>query len=60
MAILTPEQIKEILFAEAPAIFKDQPVLVAYLYGSYAIGVVHPFSDIDIAISTRSPLWNYR
>ncbi|UCD79059.1 MAG: nucleotidyltransferase domain-containing protein [Desulfobacterales bacterium] len=50
MLTLTPEQIKEILFTEAPGIFKNQPVLFSYLYGSYAIGVVHPFSDIDIAI----------
>ena len=50
MITLPPEQIKEILFTEAPGIFKNQPVLVAYLYGSYAAGAVHPFSDIDIAI----------
>lgn len=46
----TPERIKEILFTEAPSIFKNHPVLFAYLYGSYAAGVVHPFSDIDIAV----------
>jgi predicted nucleotidyltransferase len=44
------EQIKKELLIEAPGIFKNQPVLFAYLYGSYAAGLVHPFSDIDIAI----------
>jgi len=46
----TPEQILKALLTEAPGIFKDQPVLFAYLYGSCAAGLVHPFSDIDIAI----------
>ena len=46
----TPEQIKEILLTEAPGIFKNHPVLFSYLFGSYAAGVVHPFSDIDIGI----------
>lgn len=46
----TPEQIKEILLTAAPGIFKNQPVLFAYLYGSCATGLVHPFSDVDIAI----------
>jgi len=32
------------------AIFAPEPVLYAYLYGSYARGDVHPFSDIDIAV----------
>ncbi len=36
----------------APQIFKNQPVLFAYLFGSFATGCVHPFSDIDIAIYT--------
>jgi predicted nucleotidyltransferase len=34
----------------APSIFEDTPVLFAYLYGSYATGVSHPFSDLDIGI----------
>lgn len=46
----TPEQIKEILLTEASGIFEKQPVLFAYLYGSFAAGGDHPFSDIDIAI----------
>jgi predicted nucleotidyltransferase len=50
MRNLTPEQIIKALLTEAPGIFKNQPVLFAYLYGSCAAGLVHPFSDIDIAI----------
>jgi len=34
----------------APAIFGESPVLFAYLYGSYATGAVHPFSDVDIGV----------
>jgi predicted nucleotidyltransferase len=34
----------------SPSIFEDTPVLFAYLYGSYATGVSHPFSDLDIGI----------
>jgi predicted nucleotidyltransferase len=44
------EKIKKSLFAIAPGIFSKHPVLFAYLYGSYATGVVHPFSDLDIGI----------
>ncbi len=47
---LTPKQIKEALLSKASGLFKNQPVLCAYLFGSYAAGLVHPFSDIDIAI----------
>jgi predicted nucleotidyltransferase len=36
----------------APEILKNHPVLFAYLFGSFATGCVHPFSDIDIAIYT--------
>ena len=36
--------------AIAPDIFGKPPILFAYLYGSYARGFVHPFSDLDIAI----------
>ena len=34
----------------APRIFTSHPVLFAYLYGSYATGSVHPFSDLDIGV----------
>lgn len=42
-------------------IFSSYPVLFAYVYGSYAKGAVHPFSDLDIAVfissqSTHPPL----
>lgn len=33
-----------------PAIFSNKPVLFAYLYGGFAKGIVHPFSDLDIGI----------
>jgi predicted nucleotidyltransferase len=44
------EKIHSDLLKLAPDIFGNYPVLVAYLYGSYATGLVHPFSDLDIAI----------
>jgi len=34
----------------ATTVFKDTPVLFAYLYGSHATGLAHSFSDIDIGI----------
>jgi predicted nucleotidyltransferase len=34
----------------APAIFEKTPVLFAYLYGSYARGLPHRFSDLDVGI----------
>jgi uncharacterized protein len=34
----------------APLIFEGTPDLFAYLYGSYAKGSPHPFSDLDIGI----------
>jgi predicted nucleotidyltransferase len=46
----TLEKIKNVLLAEASGVFKKQPVLFAYLYGSFTTGLAHPFSDIDIAI----------
>jgi len=41
---------KESLQAAAPDIFEGTPVLFAYIYGSYANGYFHPFSDLDIGI----------
>ena len=34
----------------APAVFEGTPVLFAYLYGSYAKGLSHRFSDLDVGI----------
>jgi len=34
----------------APLIFEGTAALFAYLYGSYAKGSPHPFSDLDIGI----------
>lgn len=42
--------LKEQLRKIAPAVFEDTPVLFAYLYGSYAKGLSHPFSDLDVGI----------
>ena len=44
------EKIKSYLLTIVPDIFGKSPVLFAYLYGSYARGFVHPFSDLDIGI----------
>jgi len=44
------ERIKISLLTLAPGIFGKPFVLFAYLYGSYATGLVHPFSDLDIGI----------
>jgi len=44
------EKIHSDLLTLAPDIFGNHPVLFAYLYGSYATGLVHPFSDLDIGI----------
>ncbi|MCP4763647.1 MAG: nucleotidyltransferase domain-containing protein, partial [archaeon] len=33
-----------------PELFSGYPIEFAYLYGSHATGVAHPFSDIDIGI----------
>lgn len=44
------KQIINNLFKIAPDIFCSRPVLFAYLYGSYATGDVHPFSDLDIGV----------
>jgi predicted nucleotidyltransferase len=44
------EKITNSLLAVAPEIFGNSAVLFAYLYGSYATGLVHPFSDLDIAV----------
>jgi len=42
--------LKEKLHKILPAIFEETPVLFAYLYGSYAKGLSHPFSDLDVGI----------
>jgi len=44
------KKIRNSLAAIAPSIFRRYPVLFAYLYGSYATGIVHPYSDLDIGI----------
>lgn len=42
--------LKRKLFDSAAGAFKGTPVLFAYLYGSYAKGETHAFSDLDIAV----------
>jgi predicted nucleotidyltransferase len=44
------ENIKDYLLEVAPGIFSRHPILFAYLYGSYAAELTHPFSDLDIGI----------
>jgi uncharacterized protein len=44
---ITPEQK---LRNFAPDLFKQSPVLFAYLYGSHAKGKAHPFSDLDVGV----------
>ena len=46
------ENIKKSIIRIAPQIFKNHPVHFAYIFGSFATGCAHPFSDIDIAIYT--------
>jgi predicted nucleotidyltransferase len=43
-------RVRQLISECAPDVFKRCPVLFSYLYGSYARGDVHPFSDIDIGI----------
>lgn len=39
-----------------PSILEKWPVLMAYLYGSAAIGQTTPFSDVDVALYLAKPL----
>ena len=39
-----------------PRLLKDRPVRLAYLYGSRVTGLVHPFSDTDLALVTDEGL----
>lgn len=41
---------RQLILECAPAILKTRPVLLGYLYGSYAREEAHRFSDIDIGI----------
>ena len=41
---------RQLILECAPSILKTRPVLLGYLYGSYARGDAHLFSDIDIGI----------
>lgn len=47
-------RLKEKLHEIAPQVFEGTPVLFAYLYGSYAKDLSHPFSDLDIGIFVES------
>ena len=42
--------VKQKLNQVAPSVFEGTPVLFAYVYGSFAKGVTHPFSDLDVGI----------
>ena len=50
MKSLDITRVRQALIDNAPAVLKTRPVLLSYLYGSYARGDVHTFSDIDIGI----------
>jgi predicted nucleotidyltransferase len=43
-------ELRQKLQAMVPTIFEKTPVLFAYLYGSHAKGLSHPFSDLDVGI----------
>ena len=50
ISISSVNRIRTLLKNKAQKILKNYPVLFSYLYGSYARGDAHPFSDIDIGI----------
>ncbi len=50
---MNPQVIENALIRKSPQILGKYPVLFAYLYGSFATGVVHPFSDVDIGIYVK-------
>ena len=52
---MTMSDIRKKLHEIAPGIFEETPVLFAYLFGSYAKGLSHPFSDLDIGIYVENP-----
>jgi len=50
---MNPQHIQNTLTRKSSRILEKYPVLFAYLYGSFATGVVHPFSDVDIGIYVK-------
>ena len=52
MQEITVSQLHQIL----PDVLVNQPVQLAYLYGSVVTGYTTPFSDVDIALLTTEPL----
>lgn len=44
------ENILQKLQTGSAEVFAGYPVLFAYVYGSYATGTAHPFSDVDIGV----------
>ncbi len=52
MDIAKASTIKDRIFTLAPETLEKYPILFAYLYGSYVIEQIHPFSDLDIAVYT--------
>jgi len=47
------KNIKQKLRTASPIIFEGTPVLFAYLYGSHARGLSHPFSDPDVGVFVK-------
>lgn len=54
-----PNNIIEKLKLASDSIFSGYPVLFAYIYGSYATGSTHPFSDLDIGIYIEPEFANH-
>ena len=50
---MNPQIIENALIRKSSQILGKYPVLFAYLYGSFATGVVHPFSDVDIGVYVK-------
>jgi len=49
-AISTARPLVSKLREQLPAVLEDEPVQLAYLYGSSVTGQTTPFSDVDIAL----------
>ncbi len=53
--MLNPTQVLDPLKAELPLLLAEQPVMLAYLYGSVAEGYALPTSDVDKVLVDGQP-----